>query len=219
MIHFNKLEITEDGKCIIIDAEVDNLSWFKNNYIDRIEIYMYPGATDASKNTLIYSKTFTEDTTTTTLGTDDNGCETTIEGSYISTRHISLRLSVADIKTNSLVSLTDFNSNIFFVRLYGGGEISQCVSCGYDTEYDLGVVYNLRPFYNVGMGYIKALADDCNIDKNFIDYIMRYYAFRLALKTGNLEQAVKYWNDLITGAKSTTSTVNTSSKCGCHGVY
>lgn len=38
MVHFNELYITDDGKNLVIDAEIDNLSMYRDCYIEKIEV-------------------------------------------------------------------------------------------------------------------------------------------------------------------------------------
>ena len=77
----------------------------------------------------------------------------------------------------------------------------------------LGVVSNLYPLYQHAFSYIKELSDTCSIPKNFINYILQYKAFELAVKTGHYTEAIKYWKRFFMGIKDSVITPN----CGCYG--
>lgn len=229
MIHFNELRFSDDLKYIIIDAEIENLSYYDNIYFTAINIdtdktyssngisskpiytntaLFEPVKTDYTvytKDDGVYVKTITEDDSS-DVATEDAG------NVYLYKRRFSIRISASDL------NLSDLNSNIFFIYISVGGTMdASSIPCGYDSSYELGILYNLRPIYDAGMGYVKALADDCVIDQNFIDYILRLDAFNLSIDTGNFNQAIDYWQKYITQTGSKTSTINTTSKCGCHG--
>ena len=47
----------------------------------------------------------------------------------------------------------------------------------------------------------------------FINYILQYKAFKLAIKTGHYTEAIKYWKRFFMGIKDSVITPN----CGCYG--
>ena len=77
-----------------------------------------------------------------------------------------------------------------------------------------GIAVNLRPIYNMAMGYIKELDSNCSIPKGFIDMILRIKAFKLALKTGNYTVAFKWWDKLFKNKRS----ISINKRCGCNGI-
>ena len=81
-----------------------------------------------------------------------------------------------------------------------------------DDINTLGVALNLRPIYNNGINYIKQVESTCEIPKDFIEFILRYKALDLALKTENYIQANKYWNKFF--KNNNVVPLNTNS-CGC----
>ena len=85
--------------------------------------------------------------------------------------------------------------------------------CGMDNITTLGVVSNLYPLYQHAFSYIKELGNTCSIPKNFINYILQYKAFELAIKTGHYTKAIKYWKKFFMGIKDSVITSN----CGCYG--
>lgn len=59
MLHFNKLYITEDGKHLVIDVEIDNLDTYSNCYIDTVTLGVATQCDDSgimpSNSTSIYN--------------------------------------------------------------------------------------------------------------------------------------------------------------------
>lgn len=88
--------------------------------------------------------------------------------------------------------------------------ITSDLPCGKDIV-DKKIIYNRDLLYNKGLRYIKDLGDTCNISKEFIDFILKKEAFEYAVKTCNVDKAVKYWN-LLTGVHQIIV-----KSCGCHG--
>lgn len=109
-------------------------------------------------------------------------------------------------------SMLDF-SKLLFVYIKTTGVPTPDTPCGMDNMTTLGVVTNLYPLYQQAFGYIKELSDTCITPKNFINFILQYKAFQLAVKTGHYTEAIKYWKKFLHGIKDVTVT----SKCGCHG--
>lgn len=246
MVTFNDLRITEDGKQLIIDVQVDSLSWYNNIYIESIHIdtdktytsdnapseKAYEAYTAEKGETLTgEGKAVSVLEATKILTIDEDGCMpvgtaetksdccgnvTTVkeDDTMLYKRHVTLTISASTLNT-MLSTGSTLNNNMFFVYVICGGQVSSCTACGYDTMTDVGVVYNLKPLYDNGMGYINALADTCNVSMDFIDYILRYHAFQLCVDTGNYEEAIKYWQNYIVGTGSKTSTKIKG--CGCHG--
>lgn len=196
MIQFNTLKITQDGKNLVINASVKDLEYYTNVLISSIKIdnqdtYSATGPSD----TPIYSESF--------AGKD------LISGEEIKgLKTISITIPAKAFKDNN----GDLNDDILYIYLIATGTPSADTPCGMDNEITLGVALNLRPIYNNGMAYIKQVEYSCEIPKGFIDFILKYRALDLALKTENYIQANKYWNKFF--KENTVSSLNTNS-CGC----
>ena len=54
-------------------------------------------------------------------------------------------------------------------------------------------IFNTNIIYQQSMKYIRSIESNCDIPKQFIDYILRIKALELAL-IGNYLLAIKYWN-------------------------
>lgn len=206
MVVFNECRIDKEGKNLIIDVNVDSLSYYKDIYLESITIdsdktFIENGPSKAA----IYSKALSDlnstldDYTLTTVTTSQGA--TKIKG-------IRIKLNYKDL------ALDDLNNNILFVYIGVEGIPELNTPCGMDNKYSVAIAVNLRPIYNMAMGYIKELGDTCTIPKRFIDMILRLKAFELSIKTGNFTTAINQWDKLFKNKR-----VVPSSKCGCNGIY
>lgn len=196
MIQFNTLKITQDGKNLIINASVKNLEYYTNVLIGSIVIDNQDtySASGPSSNP-IYRYSFAGKD----LVTNEN-----IEG----LKNINIIVSAKELLDNN----GDLNDDILYVYLIAVGIPSADTPCGMDNINTLGVALNLRPIYNNGINYIKQVESTCEIPKDFIEFILRYKALDLALKTENYIQANKYWNKFF--KNNNVVPLNTNS-CGC----
>lgn len=117
------------------------------------------------------------------------------------------------IEVNKNDSTLTFKDNLLFVYVKTNGTPASDTPCGMDNITTLGVVSNLYPLYQHAFSYIKELGDTCSIPKNFINYILQYKVFELAIKTGHYTKAIKYWKKFFMGIKDSVITSN----CGCYG--
>lgn len=183
MIQFNNLKITSDGKSLIVDAAVKDLEYYTDVYIDSVLI--------DTQDTFVDS------------GPSSKAIIKTIEGDN---KSISLELGIEDLISN-------LNENLFFVYIKTKGTPAADTPCGMDNSITLGVTFNFYPKYQYGFNFIKELSNTCIIPKNFINFILQYKAFELAVKTGNYTEAIKYWNKFFMNIKSDVTTTN----CNCYG--
>ena len=198
MIQFNTLKITQDGKNLLINASVKNLSYYTTVLIGSITIdnqdtYLASGPS----NKPIYKHSFAGQDLTT--GKEVKGLKT-----------INVVISAKEFLDND----GNLNDDILYIYLTAVGSPSADTPCGMDNVITLGVALNLRPIYNSGMAYIKQVEKFCEIPKDFINFILEYKALDLALKTENYIQANKYWNKFF--KNNNIVSLNTSS-CGCTG--
>ncbi len=196
MIQFNTLKITQDGKNLIINASVKNLSYYTNILIGSIVIDNQDtySASGPSSNP-IYKHSFA-------------GKNLVTNKDIAGLKNINITVSAKELLDNN----GDLNDDILYVYLIAVGVPSANTPCGMDNVNTLGVALNIRPIYNNGINYIKQVESTCEIPKDFIDFILRYKALDLALKTENYIQANKYWNKFF--KNNNVVSLNTNS-CGC----
>lgn len=184
MVQFNELKITPDGQRLIIDVSVKDLEYYTNVYLDTVQIDTQDTFVESGPSSeVVYTEV--------------------IEGN---TKSVRLELGTGDL-------LPTLNDNLFFVYIRTKGTPAANTPCGMDNITTLGVVSNLYPLYQHAFSYIKELSDTCSIPKNFINYILQYKAFELAIKTGHYTEAIKYWKRFFMGIKDSVITSN----CGCYG--
>lgn len=216
MITFSQLNITPDGRHLIIEASVDNFSYFDNVEIDSVVIdtqdtYVPNGPSSKP----IYRKEISHEEVDKTYEAYDCKCNPILdkedneycftEGDQ-KTKYIHLMLDEKELG----VSLSN---SMLFVYIIAKGYPSPDTPCGYDNSKVMGVVVNLYPYYQSMMNGVKELNDNCNIPKYFINNILRFKAVDLSVKTGNYLQAIKYWKQFFGNNK-----LNIKHKpCGCYG--
>ena len=177
MIQFNELRITQDGKNLIIDAQVQDISYYTDVYIDSIIIdsqntFVSSGASSSP----LFKYTY-DATTASTLG-------------YVTS---------LTIPYNSLGETSNLDKDLLFVYVTINGTPSSDTPCNMDLTYELGIVYNTYPFYLRGMNFIKELNSSCELPKQLIDYMLRQKVLETCIQVGDYTKAVEYWKKFFTG--------------------
>lgn len=207
MIVFDQLNITPDGKHLMIEARVDTLDFYKDVEIDSLVIDSQDTyAINGPSSNPIYMKQFTIEDNHMPEYSSDCDCDACTEGSKL-TKHIKVLLSEKELNI-------PLNSTILFIYVIAKGYPSPSTPCGYDNSVTMKVVVNLYPYYQSMMNGIKEIADECSVPKYFINNLLRFKAVELAVKTGNYIQAIKYWKMFFSPDKLKTTTTK---PCGCYG--
>lgn len=187
MIVFDQLYIDNNSKRLVIEASIENLSYFDNVEIDKVVI--------DSQDTYI-----------------DNGpssnpilVQQIPQGQQLN-KHIKLEISEKELGI-------PFNNNMLFIYVFAKGYPSPDTPCGYDNNKIMGIAANLYPYYQSMMSGVKEISDTCNIPKYFINNILRFKAIELSIKTGNYSQAIKYWKKFF----SSDRVRYIHQTCGCYG--
>ena len=184
MVEFNQLLVIPYDKGLYIDCSVLDMPFFENVYIDKIVI-------DSQD-------TFNKD-----------GISKHPIYSYKTAGNVKrVKLTVKD--TDLLV--TKLENTIFFVYVIIKGIPSPDTPCGLDIPVTLGVGVDAYSVYRKALDYLYATYNECDIPKRFIDFILKYKAFQICLKTRDYPLAITYWKSFLKSMKS-----NSSNKCGCHG--
>ena len=201
MIQFNKLKVSQDGKNLIIDAQVENCSYYTNIHIDSIIIdTQHTFVTSGPSVTPAFKYTYTS-TSASTLGYD------TILDQNGGLKEIRMTISHSE-----LGETTTLDQDLLFVYVIINGSPSPNTPCGMDNTYELGVIYNDYPHYLISMNYINELSSCCKIPQSFIDYFLEKKAFELAIKVGSYLTAINYWNKFFTVVPNTI----TYKTCQCN---
>lgn len=91
----------------------------------------------------------------------------------------------------------ELKGKMLFVYIITAGEFPSDTPIEIIKYNTIGTIINKYPIYKKAMLYIKELADTNNIPKGFIDQILKIKALELSLKTGNYQEAIRYWNKLF----------------------
>lgn len=192
MVIIEQCEIDPKGTYLIIEAVVENLDYYENVYIKDIII-------DTDKT---YKDT----------GFNEEKCiyrnSKSIKPIEEKSKRVKLCLTAKELNLDSL------NDNIFFVYIETEGTPYPEPPCCKDHRISMGVAVNLRPIYNMAMGYIKELSSTCTVPRGFIDMILRLKALDLSLKTGNYYMAFNQWDKLFKNKIN----VPLNKGCGCNGL-
>lgn len=216
MVILEQCRIDSEGKHLIIEAAIENLSYYKDVNIAAVIIDTQDTFIDSGpSNRAIYHVSYEEEDYVvdsiedcSSIKTEEScKCSNIVTAQKHGHKKVRLCLTEKDLG----VSLND---NIFFVYIVTNGIPSPCTPCGMDNLYTMGVAVNLRPIYNMAMGYIKELDSNCLIPRGFIDMILRIKAFKLSLRTGNYPMAFKQWNTLFKNKVR----VSPNRGCGCNGI-
>lgn len=103
--------------------------------------------------------------------------------------------------------------NLLIVYAKAKGIPSANTPCGMDNNIVMGIAFNCYLLYRNALNYIMELSDNCSISKNFINFILQYKVFELAIKAGHYTEAIKYWKKFFMRIKDAVITPN----CGCYG--
>lgn len=126
-----------------------------------------------------------------------------------------INLVITPEKTTPLFTKTNFSSDLFFVYIEMSGTPDECIPCYMSSDYTLGVTFDENLLYQQTMQFIKGLADDCNISKEFIDFTLKWNAFKAAIETEHYIPAIDLWKMLFSNGYGTN--INKVKPCGCHG--
>lgn len=205
MIHFNELYITEDGKNLVIDAEIDDFPAYKDCYLERITVDTTKHCEEPGlfKEPLVVWEVVEE----------------LITGQE---QHVRLCLDASLLVP--LINMKDsLSDHIFVVKVEAvmvdkTGDIAK-MGCGWDNYIIYGAAYDGYPMYRNFLDLGESYSDDCDDSDTdaLSDFILTYYGFDFALRMGDWCTAWKYWNEMK--GSTTGAGVMLGRGCGCHGAY
>lgn len=184
MVEFNKLIVIPYNKGLYIDCSILDMPYFDNVYIDKIIVD-------------------TQDTFN-----KDGASKFPVYSCTLSGNQKKVQMVIKN--TDLLVPTMD--GNMFFVYVITKGIPSCDTPCGLDSPSTLGVAVDTYNVYRQALNYLNKVYDRCDIPKAFIDFILRYKAFQICLKTRDYPLAITYWKKFV---KSNNS--KPINNCGCHG--
>lgn len=193
MVSINEFVIARDAKYLYLKASIDDMEYFENVFIDYLEFTLH--------------KVVNGTIETSTIEINPDGTLHT-EPLETEVKNVDLTLTPQDL------GLSDFQTPVIEVKVYTKGYPSADTPCGMDEEYVVGITYNESVLYDKGLSFIHQVGQDCNIPDDFINWILSSSAFELALKSGNMNDALSWWLRLTSNRSNGYSR---NSNCGCHG--
>lgn len=197
MIRFNELAISNNGRNLIIDAEVRDMPYYKNGddftvFIDKIYVVVagqYTDMSDAEKpDNHVYEIS---------MGDDEE-------------LH-KYRTVLTDREVCGL------HDELLYVIVKTKGTFADGTPCGMDDEYTLGAVYWEGPIYHKFMDDICELGKRCVIPRDFIDTHLRLVALKAAIEAGQYVAAARIWDEFFKHGRHDVNHIRPSKGCGCHG--
>lgn len=193
MLHFNELKITQDGKYLIIDVSIDESSYFDTVSLDSVVIDTQDTyVSNGPSSTPIYTYKVGEDYSQIYSSPDNrqvliSALEPVLVKNELENRRVRLSLDATTLGVQ-------LNNTMFFVYVIATGTPSSEAPAGTTNPMIMGTVVNLYQFYQKSIYYLKGISKGCcEVPKCFIDFILRYKALELCIKTGNYTEAIKYW--------------------------
>lgn len=175
MVNFNDLRISPGGKEFFIDAEIAPYSYYDGMYISRIII--------DTEETFNVNGPSSNPFHTVNFDTQD--------------KEQSVYLTAEEM------SMDSFTGHIYYVYVMVEGIPDSQTPCGWDNDYSMGVALDWQPIYRIGLSSMKSIVDNCcEMDRSFIDYILRFESFELALRTGQYALANDKFNQWFRNAEN-----------------
>lgn len=201
MVIFNELRISDDKQKLIVDCQMQDLSFYDEMGIQSIYIDWY-------KNFNL-------------SGVRSDNAICIFENKKSSpVRAVRKCLNVRNLTEK--FGTTTFANGLFYVIVTCDGDIKSDVSimpCGYDNTVDVGIVPDWELLYSVGMRYVLKMSSDCNpcADTSaYENFIILWNSFRLAVETCDFGMIKTLWDKIVrTEAKRDFAGV--VSGCGCKG--
>lgn len=205
MIIFDQLRISDDGRRMYIDVHVNKADMFDNVYLDSIVIMTADQVSETAPEIPLKNS---------------NGQYT----DYIyyadfkdGLKEASLVLQPNDEGFSLNFRKVNFSSDLFFVYIKckrNGVPSDCCIPCRLDEETTLGITFDEKLLHQKVMGYTKDLVQECSVPHAFIDFILRWNAFKSSVETEHWIQALKFYKLLFDDNGGSSKGIK---RCGCHG--
>lgn len=201
MVVFNELRILPGNNCIVVDVKVPEEEYFKNLTIDAIQICTQdkfkPNEPYSIPSELVYDSS---------VNFPDGNFNKQSLGGWQSAdgKHVKLYININSLRNANI------EKDLFFVYVKTKGIPLPNTPCGMDREYTLGLLFNWKTLYDKAIGYIREIPNKCNLPEGFLDFILRFNAFKYAVLCADYITAIAIWKDFnkffVAGVKHS---------CGC----
>ena len=207
MVIFNDLRVAEDKSCLVVECEIEDISGYDGLYIDTVHIEYYKNVTSDG------------------VPSDKAICVFSDDEEQAHARTVRCELKLSDISVDTF-GTDKFDGGLFFVTVKCDGTPTNpaelaSYGCGADRMVDTGVIVDWETVYRNGMSYVNSLADDC-VDKcnpplGFGNFILYWYALRLAINTCDWPLVRDLWDRFSGSLGGIRSKGSSMSGCGCRG--
>lgn len=204
MIQINQIIIDKKGEKLRIDAEIIGDSAFVNRYIKKIYLDTQDSfLTSGPSEDLVY-----EHEVTVADAADELNATQTID-SVERVKKLHIEIPQEEI-TASL------QHNMFIVYLEAGGVNAETppADCCENIEIVVGAVIWMKPLYGDFLAFNRELNNSCEIPKNFLYIFLQYQAFLVAVRTNNMLEAIRIYNEFLRH-KGCIPRTNAKIGCGC----
>ena len=204
MVVFNELRISDDKKSLIVDCNIEGLKVYDNMYIQSVTVYHYKNASNCGLP-------LDQDKVITMLDNDENTSLQSFRGC----------VSKEQIKS---IGVDGFEVEMFLVKVKCAGNMGIEVvlyPCGTDNTVDIAVVPDWEFLYSTGMRYVARFAgkcgDPCEIPDGFNNFVMLWFALKLAFETSDYAQMFALWDKIraLRFVDPNGSVFTATSGCGC----
>lgn len=117
----------------------------------------------------------------------------------------SLSADDTTVQSSDKFGITTFAKGLFVVYVY-------CSDGSTISSPEVGLIIDWDKIYLEGMFHVKQALSECGFKKDFIDFVLRWEAFKLAIDTCDYEMMHCLWTKLFGVAVSTTK----STCCCCN---
>lgn len=123
----------------------------------------------------------------------------------------SNNIIVPDAQSYTLrLDVSDFSNKLFYIYITTKGNPADNTPCGFKKQAE-AVAYNEYTLYAKSMGILKQ--NTCLYDKQFIDKVLMFRAFELAIIAKKYDLVNEYWKQILN-----IKTGITTKTCNCNNV-
>lgn len=148
---------------------------------------------------------------------NDTQCSVWVEDPDTTVKSLNLSLSTSEISKKTF-GVADFADGLFYVYVICGGVPGSTTECGKDNMTTIGVLADWELVYTSGMHYISDIIKPhlpCKMNgivgDGFTDFILRWNALKLGIKTCDYDSVDKLWNTMLEVDRGADY------GCGCKG--
>lgn len=193
MIQFDTLEFL-NGNTVRLDAQVSDLSYYADVYIDSIIIDtdLTAGENGPSSNP-VYTETI-------------EGDEKSVSRTF-------------DLDT---ILGKDRGQRMLFVFIKAKGIPAADTPCGMDNEYSVKAVADLSGVYDKAVSLLKCvkgcgcIEDECVVSAKLANFALEWFQLKSSIELGKNTRALESFCRLVGYTKNKGREVYSVKRCGCH---